>query len=304
MLHPALVGHLKYWLAAKKALKPEDLLFPISGKVPGGTERKTNKMMRHDLQAARKKWIEEAKGNAEEMTLREKSDFLSYQNDDGLFADFHSNRHMFITSLEQAGLSPKMAQTLARHSDVRLTLGIYTHVGLHDQTSAIESLPAPPSLGENESEAAALRATGTEGPLNEAQETRRVVPTVVPSGAEIGTFRLASETNDLAPNYTGEAGEGEEIDASRIVVNPNGPRPFRTARDQSASRRTVAGRARKEIHPSGLEPLTFGSVVWAYLFLQLISSSASYGKICCRETTSVLKNVSPVEASCDSDQPD
>jgi hypothetical protein len=39
-----------------------------------------------------------------------------------------------------------MAQTLARHSDIRLTLGVYTHVELHDQTAAIESLPAPPNV--------------------------------------------------------------------------------------------------------------------------------------------------------------
>ena len=44
--------------------------------------------------------------------------------------------------------SPKMAQPLARHSDIRLTLGLYTHVELYDQTAAIESLPAPPVVGE------------------------------------------------------------------------------------------------------------------------------------------------------------
>jgi len=45
--------------------------------------------------------------------------------------------HRLITSLERSGISPKLAQTLARHSDICLTLGIYTHVGLHDQTVAI-----------------------------------------------------------------------------------------------------------------------------------------------------------------------
>jgi hypothetical protein len=44
-----------------------------------------------------------------------KSDFLCYSDDGGLFADFHSMRHVFITSRERAGLSPKMVQTLARH---------------------------------------------------------------------------------------------------------------------------------------------------------------------------------------------
>jgi hypothetical protein len=55
-------------------------------------------------------------------------------------------RHLFITSLERAGIRPKMAQVLARHSDIRLTMGIYTHINLHNQSSAIESLPAPPAV--------------------------------------------------------------------------------------------------------------------------------------------------------------
>jgi integrase len=59
-------------------------------------------------------------------------------------ADFHSIRHLFVTSPERAGISPEMAQALARHSDIRLTLGVDIHVELHDQTAAIESLPGPP----------------------------------------------------------------------------------------------------------------------------------------------------------------
>ncbi len=42
-----------------------------------------------------------------------------------------------------------MAQTLARHSDIRLTLGVYTHVELPDRSAAIESLPAPPDGNRN-----------------------------------------------------------------------------------------------------------------------------------------------------------
>jgi hypothetical protein len=113
---------LKEWPATRKRLGPNDPLFPISGRVPGGTQRKTNKMIERDLMAARDKWIEEAKTEAEKKR-RLKTDFLCYSNHDGLFADFHSRRHLFITSLERAGISPKMAQTLARHGDIRLTLG-------------------------------------------------------------------------------------------------------------------------------------------------------------------------------------
>jgi len=126
-------------------LTPTNLVFPISGRVPGGIDRKTHKMMQLDLAAARKKWLDEAE-TEEERGRREQSDFLAYQNHAGRYADFHSCRHIFITSLERAGIRPKMAQTLARHSDVRLTLGVYTHVDLPDQTAAIGALPAPPNV--------------------------------------------------------------------------------------------------------------------------------------------------------------
>ena len=116
--------------------------------MPGGKDRKTHKMMQHDLAAARKKWVDEATTETERIG-REKSDFLAYCDHAGLYADFHSCRHLFITSLERAGIRPKMAQSLARHSDIRLTLGVYTHVELHDQTAAIGSLPGPPEQAES-----------------------------------------------------------------------------------------------------------------------------------------------------------
>jgi hypothetical protein len=75
--------------------------FPISARKAGGIERKTHKMIKRDLAAARQHWL-------------------------------------FITSLEHAGVRPKVAQMLARHSDIRLTLGIYAHAEL---TAAIATLP-------------------------------------------------------------------------------------------------------------------------------------------------------------------
>jgi len=142
ILHPDLVRELELWLETKPKLEPKDLLFPISDSVPGGTQRKTSKMIRRDLAQARKTWLKEAADDAEHK-LREKSDFLLSKNHDGLFADFHAIRHFFITNLERAGISPKMAQTLARHSDIRLTLGVYTHVGVKECYLAIGNLPSP-----------------------------------------------------------------------------------------------------------------------------------------------------------------
>ena len=70
-------------------------------------------MIKQDLRSARKKWIKEVKA-PEERAVRENSDFLTYQNQDGLFADFHSARHTFVTNLGKAGVHPKLAQALAK----------------------------------------------------------------------------------------------------------------------------------------------------------------------------------------------
>jgi len=150
VLHPELAARLRKWLDTKKHVGPGELLFPVSGKIPGGRERGTAKMMRKDLGAARKKWIEEAKSKAQKRRRREEPDFLAYLDSAGRYADFHSNRHTFITSLERAGVSPRTAQTLARHSDIRLTMGIYTHIELQDQTAAIRALPGPPKPEESD----------------------------------------------------------------------------------------------------------------------------------------------------------
>ncbi len=72
--------------------------------------------------------------------------------------DFHSLRHTFITNLCAAGVNPKVAQTLARHSTIGLTMDLYTHTDAASQRDAIDALP-----DYRESEASEARATGTDG---------------------------------------------------------------------------------------------------------------------------------------------
>ncbi|OHB82144.1 MAG: hypothetical protein A2V98_00835 [Planctomycetes bacterium RBG_16_64_12] len=212
-------------------------------------------MMRHDLRAAREKWINEATTPGDRQS-RANSDFLAYQNDNGLFADFHSNRHTFITNLERAGVSPRTAQSLARHSDIRLTMGVYTHIGLHDQTTAIGSLPAPPLPDPRKpSEAAEMRATGTD----DAQPGARKVPTVVPRGAENGAVHLAPETYEVAPDCTDDGPR-----RTRGMTNEDRPKALtvgtlRTDPHGIASLRIAETGEDTPARPAGLEPVTFGS---------------------------------------------
>ena len=66
---------------------------------------------------------------------------VSYQDESGRFADFHSFRHSFCTQVIQSGATAKEAQALARHSTSALTLDVYAHVGLYDERRAVERLP-------------------------------------------------------------------------------------------------------------------------------------------------------------------
>ncbi len=66
---------------------------------------------------------------------------LERRDEKGHVVDRHSLRHTFITWLAQSGASVAVTQKLARHSDPKLTMGIYTHLGLNDLAAAVEALP-------------------------------------------------------------------------------------------------------------------------------------------------------------------
>ncbi len=117
VLHPEVVRQLKEWLGTGDRLGPDKPLFPVSGRVPGGVQRKTSKMIERDLMAARDKWLDEAKDDPVELKRRLQSDFLCFCNHDGLYADFHSLRHWFVTGLARGRLAengPNPGQAL-RH---------------------------------------------------------------------------------------------------------------------------------------------------------------------------------------------
>jgi integrase len=147
ILHPDIVEHFLKWLEVRKPESEDEILFPIS-EASCGVERKTSGMMEFDLTSARNFWIAEAE-NEEEKAEREHSDFLKYKNAAGKFADFHALRHTFITNLSLANVSPKTAQLLARHSDISLTMNIYSHINPDEQAKAINALPGLPQKKES-----------------------------------------------------------------------------------------------------------------------------------------------------------
>ena len=106
----------------------------------GNLSKHTAMMIRHDLKAAG----------------------IPYVDASGRVADFHALRHSYITALAMSRAPVKVIQSLARHSTPVLTLGTYAHVGLYDQTAALDALPGP-APATPEPEAARMAATGTGG---------------------------------------------------------------------------------------------------------------------------------------------
>ena len=226
-LHPVVVERLRAWLASRGDLTPDEPIFPLRS--AGRHWRKTSKMMKRDLQAARVKWIDEASTD-QDRTVRENSDFLTYQDEDGLFADFHANRHTFISNLGKAGVPLGMAQKLARHHDPKLTSNTYTHLDLDDQASAVDLLPAPPST-ENE-----VPARGSE-----TDESQGALPQPCHSLAKDPVFSRHNEAQQST-----EEGVGGKVEEEPQVVKIKGLGTPRHAKSQ--------------VHPTGFEPVTFGSV--------------------------------------------
>jgi len=85
---------------------------------------------------------------------------IDYQDEAGRYVDFHSLRHMRGSLLAAAGVHPKVAQSLMRHSDIRLTMERYTHTLSGQESQAVADLPDL-SLPSDQKQRAA--ATGTDG---------------------------------------------------------------------------------------------------------------------------------------------
>lgn len=148
LIRPDLADVLASWLAR---MPRNERIFRLA--------RREADMIRRDLRAARLAWRREATTFAERRS-RKQSAFLAAVDHAGRVVDFHALRHTFITRLALAGVSPKVAQTLARHSTITLTMDRYAHVGLQDHAGALAALPAIET--ETVEQVEALSATGTD----------------------------------------------------------------------------------------------------------------------------------------------
>ncbi len=66
---------------------------------------------------------------------------IEYQDEAGRYCDFHSLRHTTGSLLAASGVHPKIAQELMRHSDINLTMSLYTHTLRGQEADAVNKLP-------------------------------------------------------------------------------------------------------------------------------------------------------------------
>jgi len=148
--------------------------------------------LRGDLAEQFKRWGSERKESSEDKVFpnfnkRKGADMLKmdlevagipYKDGAGRYADFHALRHTFVTNLYKSGVSPKVIQSLARHSTFALTMDTYTHIGLYDERAALDKLPELPNIDKNKSETerAVTRKTGTDNlPVTEGKSVYKPV---------------------------------------------------------------------------------------------------------------------------------
>lgn len=154
--------------AARQYIRPElaaDLSRHAARMMPGSAvfqmprREYVASMLREDLGAARKAWLEDARADAVERVRRESSDFLCPENHDGKVLDFHAMRHTCGAWAALGGASPKAIQTLMRHFSITMTLDVYGHLLPDEASETVGRMPVASILP--------LRLTGTHGNTEE-----------------------------------------------------------------------------------------------------------------------------------------
>jgi integrase len=160
---------------------------------------------------------------------------IEYQDAAGRFADFHSLRHTAGTLLASSGVHPKVAQSIMRHSDINLTMSLYTHTLRGQESEAVAMLP---DLAV--SSRASEQASGTDGEPIDAYKPayKKLTKTAYPTGnrlSAIDTTNRAVERVNSAddacdkPISEGQLGnEGTELSLVGSGENKNGRCRIRT----------------------------------------------------------------------------
>ena len=94
---------------------------------------------------------------------------IAYVDERGRRADFHALRHTYGSLLAKSGVAPRVAMALMRHTDMRLTMNVYTDPRIFDLAGAVSNAA---ELRQRTAEPQTAKATGTDGGNGWAQRKR------------------------------------------------------------------------------------------------------------------------------------
>ena len=212
--------------------------------------------LRADLADARDSWIAEASTD-EERKAREQSSFLVYQDDTDRVLDFHAFRHTFITNLARGGVHPKIAQQLARHSTITLTMDRYTHTALGETAATLSVLPdlsGPRPDGER------LRATGTcddrSADMSSCMSESRTSRGLSLASSGMGKVEDAGSTGPCSAAESGSTGPGGHFSAPNGITGVDGNRTHHEPRKRPVNGFEGRGTHQASGHPQRIRIAT------------------------------------------------
>src|SRR5262245_6401234 len=140
---------------------------------------------------------------------------IDKRDERGRTIDVHALRTTFGRLLSKGGVAPRTAQAAMRHSDIRLTMGVYTDPKLLDVRGALDALPALPLADERP---VMRQAVGSMQNMDLRESS--LAPTLAPTADNPG------QSGSIPGNSSAEAGESRRlsvIDGSARVVKRNEP---------------------------------------------------------------------------------
>jgi hypothetical protein len=133
--------------------------------------------------------------------------YIDKRDERGRTVDVHALRTTFGTHLSKSGVAPRTAQAAMRHSDIKLTMGVYTDPKLLDVAGALEgALPSLPLDGEPQAQK--QRATGTAG---------AEPPSILADAPRITVESARSLVPDHRAAFPTSAAENKDLQARTLV---------------------------------------------------------------------------------------
>jgi integrase len=132
----------------------------------------------------------------------------------GRVADVHCLRHTHASLLALVGVSPSVAQKSMRHSDVKLTMDVYTHLEMGEVAKAVSLLPDL-SVEAEESPAPSLEETDP-GTTVKTSVAPMVAPATVQDGQNV-------TTRDKTSREAGKKNADSSIDVKSFPDKRKGP---------------------------------------------------------------------------------